>query len=73
MLLETRLSWVVVKYEVHLLLFLVLIIVFFVLRISREEDFPFRLRPMYAFDILSQLDVRVRRDIERIHAGHLGH
>ena len=57
MLLETRLSWVVVKYEVHLLLFLVLIIVFFVLRIAREEDFPFRLRPMYGFDILSQLDV----------------
>jgi hypothetical protein len=55
-LLEAGLSLVVIKYEVHLLLFLVLII-FFVLRIAREEDFPFLLRPMYAFDILSQLDV----------------
>lgn len=57
MLLEAGLSWVGIKYEVHLLLFLVLIIFFFVLRIVREEDFPFHLRPMYAFDILSQLDV----------------
>jgi hypothetical protein len=57
-LLQAGLSWVVIKYEIHLLLFLVLIIIIlFILRVAREEDFPFRLRPMYAFDILSQLDV----------------
>jgi hypothetical protein len=71
-LLQAGLSWVVIKYQIHLLLFL-LLIVFFVLRIAREEDSPFRLRSIYSFDILSQLNVRVRGDVERVHAGHLGY
>lgn len=72
MLLQAGLSWVVIKHQIHLLFFLVLF-VFFVLWISRKEDSPFRLRPIYAFDILSQLDVRVRGDVKRVHAGHLGY
>ena len=72
MLLQAGLSWVVIKYQIHLLL-LLLLIVFFVLRIARKEDSPFRLRPIYSFDILSQLNVRVRGDVERVHAGHLGY
>ena len=50
-----------------------LLIVFFVLRIARKEDSPFRLRSINAFDILSQFNVRVRGDVERVHAGHLGY